>query len=80
MIEMGNGWTVSLKDDSCLQKLSYEQKKTWWYNIKKITPTQFTSKERANEAKTLLEKRTKLQWIVSNSLFLGHYHEKRQRI
>ena len=23
MIEMGNGWTVSLKDDSCLQKLSY---------------------------------------------------------
>ena len=80
MIEMGNGWTVSLKDNSCLNKLSYKQKKSWWDNIKKVTPTQFTSKERANEAKTLLEKRTKLQWIVSNSLFLGHYHEKRQRI
>ena len=79
MIEMGNGWSVSLKDHSCLNKLSYQEKKKWWNDIKKATPIQFSSKEKAESAKMLLERRTRFEWVVTNSLFLGHYHEKRQR-
>lgn len=75
---MGNGFIVTLSDKTYLNNLSYAEKSKWWYNIKKITPTEFLERDKAEQAKALLARRTNLEWKIESALWTGHYHEKKR--
>lgn len=79
MIDIGDGWIVTLSDKSFLNDMGIKERYDWWNDIKKVTRLEFTDKARAEETCSMLNRRTGLKWKIENSLFTGFYHEKRQR-
>lgn len=58
MIDMGDGWIVTLSDKSFFNDMGIKERYDWWNDIKKVTRLEFTDKTRAEETCKMLIKRT----------------------